>query len=299
MTCEATRKRISSPASADGHTPCGSPDGPMTGLCGPDPVPVSRFRARDSGVAMPTNDTSGPLFTASSPSADLQSSLESRLRASLATNGSPLFELTWKAIDMPSGPPICRLRASARRTSASGSSGWPTPQSQDGARGRGGQPERTGGQRRNLDDYATLAPWPTPTCQNGQGADETPGRQGSVSLQTAAGWATPLGRDHKHPPMQKRQDRGGTTQGEPLGHQVVYLVGWSTPTARDHSRGVQPPRPTDTGHPLTQQAGMISSGCAAGMEKPGQLNPAFSRWLMGYPAEWDACAPTATRSIPG
>jgi hypothetical protein len=113
--------------SADGPTPCASPDGPTTSRSGPAHVHVSRFRSRDSDKAMPTDATCGPLFTASSPSAALQSCLENRLRAAMDLNGSLEFVLTWKVMAMPSGPPICALRASARRTTESGYISWPTP----------------------------------------------------------------------------------------------------------------------------------------------------------------------------
>ena len=77
-------------------------------------------------------ETFGPLFSASSPSAGLQRSLASRLRAALDVNGSLEYELTWSDWAMPSGPPICALRASGRRTSGSGSTSWHTPTAKDG-----------------------------------------------------------------------------------------------------------------------------------------------------------------------
>ena len=90
-------------------------------------VRVSRFRAQESDKDMPINDTCGPLFTASSPSASLQRSLESRLQARMEGNGSPLYVLTWSEVDMPAGVPILQLRASGRRTLDNASSGWLTP----------------------------------------------------------------------------------------------------------------------------------------------------------------------------
>ena len=131
-TLKATPNAISSLASADGPLPSVSRDGQTINQSGPAHVHVSRFRAQDAGKAMPTNDTSGPLFTALSISAGLQSSLESKLRTRLDVNGSPEFAMTWRQWDMPAGLPICALRASARPISGSDFGSWQTPAATDG-----------------------------------------------------------------------------------------------------------------------------------------------------------------------
>src|SRR5690606_5431413 len=125
----------SSQGSAAGRMPSGSPDGPTTGPYGPDPALASLTPRQALEKGMTTRGPYGGRGDGSSTSVGLQLSLASRLRALMDVDGSPEYELTWKQWDMSSGPPICRLRASARRTSGNGYGGWRTPSGSDGEGG--------------------------------------------------------------------------------------------------------------------------------------------------------------------
>jgi len=47
---------------------------------------------------------------------------------------------------------------------------------------------------------------------------------------------------------------------------------------------------------MAKAFGTTTFGSPDQTAKPGALNPAFPCWLMGYPTEWESCAPTATPS---
>jgi hypothetical protein len=219
-TSEGTTSATSLPESAAGPTPSDLPDGPTTAPSGPAPVPVSRFRARASKKAMPTNDTSGPLFTNSSPSADLQRSLENRLRQRMAANGSPEYALTWKMHDMLSGPPICALRASGRRTSGKDFSGWPSPQTRDHhAQGANHNPKAHSSSLATVvEKKAPPVGWPTPNA-GPQNDTDTKWQERRARIKA-----------------EKKNGNGfGLTLG--MASQLVAMAGWPTPRVSDKTAG--------------------------------------------------------------
>src|SRR5690606_27410609 len=96
MTLETILNATSLQASESGATHCGSQDGQMTSLSGPEAAlaNLSARQAKELGLMM--SGTCGLIGNGSSRSATLQSCLESRLRVKTQTRGSTLYKLTWK-----------------------------------------------------------------------------------------------------------------------------------------------------------------------------------------------------------
>ena len=290
MTCADSRSATSSPESACGLSLYDLVAGPTTDPSGQAVARASLSARRVKEMGSLMSGTFGPPSTTSSPSAGLQQSLESKLRARLSMTGSTLYTLTWKPWITPSGVSRSRLRASAPRTSATETSGWPTPRSADGEKnvrtlaGALAEIARKGSPQ-DLCMAALLSGWPTPTSTDALRKPAQDFSTSNITLNHAAvlaGWSTPKAFVASTATVEgwegrvaRSKEKHGRGMGKPLELQASMVV---------------PARLTATGQLLT--------GSAAGMESGGQLNPAHSRWLMGLPPEWDDCAPTATRSTP-
>lgn len=164
MTLKASRNAISSQGSASGLTPCAVQDGPMIAPSGQAHAPASLSVSADQKKEKAISATSSRHGFVLYRSASLTLSLANRLRAKTALIGSTMYKLSWKTRLTPLQVSISALRASVLRTSASASSGWPTPTATDGKGGYLGGRIRNGKLSTDrLDVTAQLTGWPTPT----------------------------------------------------------------------------------------------------------------------------------------
>src|SRR5215471_16822617 len=155
--------------SADGLMPCDSQGGPTTDLFGQEVAHASPSAAPARARQPMTNATCGLRGWLSSASADLQSSLESRLRRQLDGAGSTLFSLTWSRKGTPAGRPYFQLAVSGRPISETDSGSWRTPKAGEEM----GRYSRVNGKAYpSLYGQALLASWPTPCSQQANGEPE-------------------------------------------------------------------------------------------------------------------------------
>jgi len=265
-SCEATRSTIFSAELADGRWHYSLPDGRQVDQFGLVAALVSLSARQVKALDLQISGIYGRPGSISSASCALQTSLANKLQARMPSSGSTLYRLTWKVRATPLQRQICALRASAARTSGSGSTGWPTPRVTTNTTG-GGNPDRAA-QCRIEDVVHLVSGWPTPSKANGDGG------------QTMAHCSS----------TGKRED-GSKSQVTLNG--VASLAGWGTPACRDWKDGAEVPGVAINGL-LGRQAWTVpASGSPAPTVLVGRpaLNPAHSRWLQGYPASWCEASP--------
>ena len=181
---------------------------------------------------------------------------------------------------------------------------WQTPTGQD-ASGGPRTPNKKRGATPGNQAIAKLASWATPAFRDYRHANAKPwkdrgggkkGEQLNNQVVHLAPWPTPMS-------APTSEASHGQSSGQ-YRRKMAECAPWPTPSAQGSAgeisedlerrgekwvnkktgRVLQTNLATDVKN-LT--SGTLANGSPAGTGSSGQLNPAFSLWLMGYPAEWD------------
>lgn len=117
------------------------------------------------------------------------------------------------------------------------------------------------------------------------------------------GWPTPNVDDSKNSGFQSTL-RANNKKPFSMFPVTAQMAGWLTPSANEDAAGLPGSKMQAMLGSQVKLAdlngynsGETPSGIHAETEKQGVLNPAFSLWLMGYPAEWVCCGAQAMQSF--
>lgn len=158
---------------------------------------------------------------------------------------------------------------SVRRTNATGSGLWRTPDTGAGGTSgllKQGKTHRANGQPiqiRLADQVANPRLWPTPNARDWKDSGPKQGNRKSPNLGTAVHWPTPAARDYKganaYETTQKKLEEGKRAQMGQLPNAIQQ----------------------ELGHPIG-----------------GSLNPMWVEWLMGWPLGWTDLKPLEMGKCP-